>query len=254
MKTQYDTVKAEIMPGVETDSPEVQKPLLPLQKQLELLEEMKPDIVSVCRSVRRRPVYSFVKRAFDIFASVIALILLSPFLLVVAHRIRKESPGPAIFRQPRVGKDGKVFTMYKFRSMYVDAENRLASVLKLNKGKNTLMFKADNDPRITPFGNKIRKNSIDELPQLLNILKGEMSFVGPRPPLVREVIQYEKEHTIRLAVKGGLTCYWQIAARNDADFDFCIEQDRKYLRERSLWTDLKLIFRTVGHVLSFKGE
>ena len=150
--------------------------------------------------------------------------------------------------------NGKVFYMYKFRSMYADAEEKLESVISLNRGKNTLMFKADNDPRITPFGAKIRENSIDELPQLLNILKGQMSFVGPRPPLVREVIQYEKEWTIRLAVKGGLTCFWQIAGRNDADFEFCLEQDKKYLRERGLWTDLKLIFKTAEHVFRQKGS
>lgn len=227
--------------------------LLPPEKQLELLNGMREDILSVGRTVKRKPVYSFGKRVFDIFASIAAILVLSPFLLIVARKIKKESKGPAIFRQPRVGKDGKVFTMYKFRSMYMDAEDRLESVLKLNKGKNTLMFKADDDPRITPFGRKIRENSVDELPQLFNILKGEMSFVGPRPPLIREVIQYEKEHTIRLAVKGGLTCYWQISGRNDADFDFCIQQDLKYINKRSWWTDLKLIFMTAGQVLSGKG-
>ncbi len=228
--------------------------LLPLDEQLKLLENMKEDIKIVCSSVKRKPLYSFVKRLFDIVASILALIFLSPLFLIVSIKIRKESEGPAIFKQLRVGKNGKVFTMYKFRSMYVDAEEHLKHVLKLNKGKNYLMFKADDDPRITPFGNIIRKNSIDELPQLLNILKGEMSFVGPRPPLVREVIQYEKEHTIRLSVKGGLTCFWQISGRNDADFDFCIEQDRKYLNQRSWWTDIKLILSTARQVLFRKGS
>lgn len=228
--------------------------LLSTQEQLECLENMKGDILAVAKTVKRKPVYSFVKRLFDIVASLVALILLSPVLIIVAEKIKKESDGPAIFKQLRVGKNGKVFTMYKFRSMYIDAEERLESVLKLNKGKNALMFKAEDDPRITPFGSKIRKSSIDELPQLFNILKGEMSFVGPRPPLVREVIQYKKEQTIRLAVIGGLTCFWQVTGRNDADFDFCVEQDTKYIKERSWWTDIKLIFLTAIQVFGGSGS
>ncbi len=242
----------EINPVSDSNEPDVL--LLSESEQIKILDGMKSDIRSLKRQVKRKPIYSLVKRLFDIVASILALILLSPLFIVVAGKIKKESEGPAIFKQLRVGKNGKVFTMYKFRSMYIDAEERLEEVIKLNKGKSTLMFKADEDPRITPFGDKIRKNSIDELPQLLNILKGEMSFVGPRPPLVREVVQYEKEHLIRLTVIGGLTCYWQLAGRNDADFDFCLEQDTKYIKERSWITDIKLCFMTVGHVFSGKGS
>ncbi len=254
MNTNSDTVileHPEIIAENNTDEPDVL--LMPENEQVKILNRMKSDILSAKKLVKRKPIYSFVKRLFDIVASIFALILLSPLFIVVARKIKKESEGPAIFKQLRVGKNGKVFTMYKFRSMYIDAEDRLKEVIKLNKGKSNLMFKAEDDPRITPLGNKIRRNSIDELPQLLNILKGEMSFVGPRPPLVREVIQYDKEHLIRLAVTGGLTCYWQLAGRNDADFDFCLEQDTKYLKERSWITDIKLIFMTIGHVFSGKG-
>ena len=253
MEMQLNPVTDELAIDILEEVAETSQTLPSKQEQLEMLRNMEGDIQRVCKTVKPKPIYLVVKRLFDFFASIIALVLLSPLLLVVAHKIRKESQGPAIFKQLRVGKNGKLFTMYKFRSMYIDAEERLESVLKLNKGKNSLMFKADDDPRITPFGRTIRKNSIDELPQLLNILKGEMSFVGPRPPLVREVIQYKDDQTIRLAVKGGLTCYWQIAGRNDADFDFCVEQDKKYLRERGWWTDIKLIFKTIGHVFSGKG-
>lgn len=255
METQFDAIildDTETSPESGAENTDVF--FLSEEEQLKLLKAMENDILSMKKNVKKKPVYSFVKRLFDIVASALALILLSPLFVVVAGKIKRESEGPAIFKQLRVGKDGKVFTMYKFRSMYVDAEERLHAVLELNKGKNSLMFKAEDDPRITPYGYIIRKRSIDELPQLFNILKGEMSFVGPRPPLVREVIQYDKEYTIRLAVIGGLTCYWQIAGRNDADFGFCLEQDTKYLNERSWWTDIKLIFMTIAHVFSGKGS
>lgn len=220
------------------------------EEQLAMLSDMQPVIREVCRSaVRSKPVYEFFKRLFDIVFSLIGLILLSPVFLYVTIRIRRESPGPAFFKQKRVGKNGEPFDMFKFRSMYIDAEERLESMLSKNKGQNTLLFKVDNDERITPYGKKIRANSIDELPQLINILRGEMSFVGPRPPLVREVIQYQPEQTVRLAVKGGLTCYWQLTGRNDADFNFALSQDKKYLADRNFWLDVKLIFKTAFKVL-----
>jgi len=225
------------------------------EEQLEKLRQMQPLIRRECRNaVKFKPVYAVAKRIFDILASIFGLIVLAPFFAVVAHKIRKESPGPAIFKQQRVGKNGKVFMMYKFRSMEVDAEERLKSVLSKNKGSNTLLFKADDDDRITPYGRKIRDNSVDELPQLLNILKGDMSFVGPRPPLVREVIQYKDEYTVRLAVKGGLTCFWQLTGRNDADFEFCLAQDKKYLKKRGFWLDIILIFKTVFGIISGKSS
>ncbi len=221
------------------------------EQQLELFRSRLPEIQEVCGRVKKKPVYSFVKRIFDLIAGIIALVLLSPVLAGVAIKIRTESKGPAIFRQQRVGKNGKLFTMYKFRSMCIDAEDKLDDILQLNKSDNTLMFKAEDDPRITPFGKIIRKTSIDELPQLINIIRGEMSFVGPRPPLVREVIQYEKDWMIRLGVKGGLTCFWQLSGRNEANFAFCLEQDKKYIARRGWWLDIKLILQTFIHV--FKG-
>lgn len=243
-----------ILDDSENESAAVDTRTLSESEQINLLYKMQPDILDVCKAVKRKPIYSFVKRIFDFFASLVALILLLPVFIIVAIKIKSESKGPVIFKQKRVGKNGKIFTMYKFRSMYIDAEERLNSILELNKGKNSLLFKMDNDPRITPFGQKIRESSIDELPQLINILKGQMSFVGPRPPLIREVIQYEKDWTIRLAVKGGLTCFWQITGRNDADFDFCLSQDKKYINERSWWVDIKLIFKTAIHIFSHKGS
>lgn len=227
--------------------------LLTEDERVQMLKKMEPVILEVCgAAVKPRPLYEFSKRAFDIVASFLGLIALSPYFAYVAHKIRSESPGPALFKQNRVGRNGRVFKMYKFRSMYIDAEDRLAEMMSQNKGKSSLLFKVDDDSRITPFGRKIRNNSVDELPQLINILKGEMSFVGPRPPLVREVIQYAPEQTVRLAVKGGLTGYWQLAGRNDADFDFCLEQDTKYIRERNFWIDLKLVFKTVFGIFSGK--
>lgn len=253
IQAEYEIRTAENPCAAEENSGQDTVVLTP-EQQMEIYCEMLPDIQRVCRTVKKKPVYSFVKRVFDLIAATVALVLLSPLFLFVTLKIRSESKGPAIFRQQRVGMNGKLFTMYKFRSMCIDAEDKLDSVLRLNKSGNTLMFKAEDDPRITPFGKKIRKTSIDELPQLINIIRGEMSFVGPRPPLVREVIQYEDDWAVRLGVKGGLTCYWQLAGRNDADFAFCIEQDRKYLAKRSWWTDLKLIFMTVGHVFAGKGS
>ncbi len=223
------------------------------EEQIEMLRQMQPTIIKVCRdAVKPKPFYAVAKRAFDIVASAVGLVLLSPVFAIIAHKIRKESPGPAFFKQKRVGKNGEVFMMYKFRSMYIDAEERIAEVMVNNIGKNSLLFKSENDDRITPMGNKIRDNSIDELPQLINILRGEMSFVGPRPPLIREVIQYEDHQTVRLAVKGGLTGFWQITGRNDADFDFCLEQDKKYMQKRNFWLDLWLVIKTVFGVIGGK--
>lgn len=215
--------------------------------QLRKLLDMLPDIEDECGAVEEKHLYSIGKRAFDIFASALALLLLSPLFLLVSIIIRCESPGRAIFRQKRVGKGGQVFTMYKFRSMCVDAEKRQSDAQSGNVA-NGPMFKNPSDPRITRFGAKIRKYNIDELPQLCNILTGKMSFIGPRPPLIKEVIQYEKPWTVRLAVKGGLSCYWQVYRTREADFEECLEMDKKYIEKRSWLTDLKLIFMTIGIV------
>lgn len=196
--------------------------------------------------------WSFVKRLMDICGSLVGLILTSPIMLAVAIAVKKCDGGPAIFSQTRVGKDGREFKMYKFRSMYIDAEERLAELQKFNEVDGPA-FKMENDPRITKVGHFIRKTSLDELPQLWNILKGEMSIVGPRPPLPREVAQYSDWDWGRLAVKPGLTCYWQVSGRSDVSFDEWMKLDLKYVEEQGFWTDVKILFKTVGVVLTGKG-
>lgn len=215
------------------------------------LDAMLPGVRQVCGAVPKKRLFGAFKRIFDIVFSLLALLLLSPVFLVVAVMIRRSRSGSVIFRQPRVGVNGKVFTMYKFRTMTENAETQIPSLTEQNVGVGP-MFKIPDDPRLTPLGEKLRRYSIDELPQLVNILRGEMSFVGPRPPLVNEVVQYRIEDTVRLAVPGGLTCYWQVFRRQEADFYECLRYDRLYLEKRSLWVDALLILRTFG-VIS-KGE
>lgn len=195
------------------------------------------------------------RRAQDIVLSLLALIVLWPFMLLVALVIWVDSPGASpVFAQDRVGRDGKVFRFLKFRSMVPNAEAKLHELLDQNEMDGPV-FKIREDPRITRVGRFIRRTSIDELPQLLNILKGDMSIVGPRPALPREVAQYNEYQRQRLYVTPGLTCYWQIQPhRNELSFDEWLELDLKYVRERSFWTDWKIIFRTVGAVLGMQGE
>ncbi|HBC30962.1 MAG TPA: multidrug MFS transporter [Clostridiales bacterium] len=196
--------------------------------------------------------YLLFKRFFDIVLSIIALIILSPLLLITAIAIKLDSDGPAIYEQKRVGQGGKIFTFYKFRSMCVDADKQL----KYLKDKNEIdgpAFKMSNDPRVTKIGRFIRKVSIDELPQLINVLRGNMAIVGPRPPLPNEFAQYTPEQMHRLDVKPGLTCYWQISGRSDISFDKWMQLDYKYIKERNLWTDFKIILKTVPVVLTGKG-
>ena len=198
--------------------------------------------------------YWFVRRAQDIILSAGALLVLWPLLLLVAAAIVIDSPGNPIFVQERVGRDGKVFRFYKFRSMVPNAEGMLDELLKYNEMEGPA-FKMKDDPRITRVGRFIRKSSIDELPQLWNILKGDMSIVGPRPPLPREVAQYDEYQLQRLYVTPGLTCYWQIQPhRNDLSFDDWMELDLKYIRERSFLVDWKIIFATFSAVLGMNGK
>lgn len=188
--------------------------------------------------------YYFIKRVIDLTGSLCGIILLSPLFLIVSVLIKLDSKGPVFFIQERVGKDGKIFRMLKFRSMCSDAENKLKDL----KAKNEMtgpMFKMRRDPRITKVGRFIRKTSIDELPQLFNILAGDMSLVGPRPNLPREVNEFSAYHRQKLAVKPGLTCYWQVMGRSSLGFEEWMELDLKYIRERSTLTDIGLIFRTV---------
>ena len=187
--------------------------------------------------------YEVAKRILDFTVSLIALIILSPLLLIISILIATTSKGPVIFKQDRVGKDGKIFKMYKFRSMVVNAEELKAQLEKHNE-MNGPMFKIKNDPRITKIGRFIRKTSIDELPQLINVLKGEMSLVGPRPSLPKEVKEFEPWMLERLNVLPGLTCYWQVMGRNEIEFNEWMKLDIKYVKERNFLLDLKLIFKT----------
>lgn len=189
--------------------------------------------------------YFILKRIIDIFASFLGLVLLSPLFLFVAYKIKKEEPkGPIFFSQNRVGKDGKIFRMYKFRSMCVDAEEKLNLLLDQNEIEGA-MFKIKDDPRVTKIGKFIRKTSIDELPQLWNILKGDMSLVGPRPPLEREVAEYTNYDKQRLMVKPGATGLWQVGERNDVSFDQMVNLDLKYIKKLSTLNDFKIILKTV---------
>lgn len=188
--------------------------------------------------------YKFLKRWVDILGALVGLILLSPILIIVSILIKLEDPkGKIIFCQKRVGKQGKVFNMYKLRSMVHNAEELKASLMKQNEMSGP-MFKMKNDPRITKIGKFIRKTSIDELPQLINILKGDMSLVGPRPSLPKEVEQFEPWMMQRLDVTPGLTCFWQVSGRNDIDFEEWMNLDIKYVEERNFWLDITLIFKT----------
>ncbi len=199
--------------------------------------------------------YWALRRFQDIFLSLLALLFLWPLMLIVCLIIVIDSPGAGpIFTQTRVGRDGKTFKFYKFRSMKPNAEAMLEQLLDQNEMDGPA-FKIEKDPRITRFGRFIRRTSIDELPQLINILRGEMSIVGPRPPLPREVEQYDEFARQRLLITPGLTCFWQIQPkRNSLTFHQWVELDVKYINERSFRTDWKIIFKTIGAVLGMNGE
>ena len=200
-----------------------------------------------------KPVYDFCKRIFDVVMSLFALVILSPVFLVVAIIIKLEDGGPVFFKQTRLTKGGREFEMYKFRSMIPDAEKLVESLMERNEVDGPA-FKITDDPRITRVGKFIRKTSIDELPQLINIIKGDMSIIGPRPPLPREVAQYTPYQMHRLDVITGLACYHEVEGRSDnKNFDDWVEQDLRYIRERSLLTDIKIIFLTVKVVIKGSG-
>jgi exopolysaccharide biosynthesis polyprenyl glycosylphosphotransferase len=192
------------------------------------------------------------KRALDIAFSAVALLVLSPLLLFVAIGIRLDSPGPVLFRQRRVGMNGREFMLLKFRSMYQDAEARLAALRARNEASGPV-FKMRDDPRVTRIGRFIRRTSIDEFPQFWNVLRGEMSIVGPRPPLPAEVQQYQRLHRRRLSVRPGITCTWQVSGRSAIGFDRWMELDLSYIDNWSLWHDLKILARTIPAVLSGRG-
>ena len=179
--------------------------------------------------------------------------IFSPLYLLIAALIRLEDGGPAIFAQTRVGRFGKEFKMYKFRSMKPDAEALLGDLLARNTHKEGITFKIKNDPRLTRSGKWLRKVSFDELPQVWNVLKGDMSLVGPRPPLPREVAKYSLAHRRRLLVKPGITCFWQIGGRSEIDFSGQVKLDVQYIEDRSLWTDVKILVKTLPAVAEGKG-
>ena len=201
--------------------------------------------------------YRFVKRAFDIAFSLVAIAVLLIPSIVLCAAIRLESPGNPLYSQKRVGRigrDGQIrtFDMYKFRSMHKDADERLAELQELNEADGPL-FKIKDDPRVTRIGKFIRKHSIDELPQFLNCLAGQLSCVGPRPPLPSEVAQYDERAMRRLSVKPGLTGYWQVRGRSDTGFEEMVDLDLKYIEERSFLVDLKVIAKTVAAMFDGKG-
>lgn len=195
----------------------------------------------------------FMKRVMDIAGSLVGLVFTGILFVIFAPIIYIQSPGPVLFSQIRVGRGGRKFRIYKFRSMYMDAEERKKELMAQNK-MNGLMFKMDNDPRIIPIGKLIRKLSIDEFPQFWNILKGDMSLVGTRPPTVDEFEQYEARHKVRLSIKPGLTGMWQVSGRSDiTDFEEVVALDDKYIAEWNLRLDIKILWKTVLVVLGNKG-
>ena len=212
--------------------------------KLPLLHVEKPELTGARRVI---------KNVFDRSSALAALLLLSPLLVGVALMIRLTSRGPALFRQTRVGSQGKLFTIYKFRSMYSDAEERLNSLQALNERREGLLFKIKNDPRITPIGRILRRYSIDELPQLINVLKGDMSLVGPRPPLPVEVAQYSDDVRRRLLVRPGVTGLWQVSGRSDLEWVESVRLDLRYVENWSLIYDFEILWKTFYAVLRGAG-
>ena len=213
-----------------------------MQSNLVLKELAQEDIIVP----NENKVYLFLKRLIDIVGSGLGILILIPVFLIIGILIKLEDPkGSVFFSQKRNGLNGKEFNMYKFRSMVHNAEDLLESLMSKNEMDGPV-FKINDDPRITKVGKVIRRTSIDELPQLFNVLKGDMSLVGPRPPIPHEVDQYNSYQMQRLAVKPGLTCIWQVSGRNNIGFDEWVEMDIEYIKTRNLWLDIKLIFKTVG--------
>lgn len=199
------------------------------------------------------PSQMFVKRVVDIIGAIVGLILTGIIWIFLAPAIKMDSPGPVFFSQTRVGRNGKRFKIYKFRSMYQDAEARKAELMKQNQMQG-LMFKMDDDPRVTRVGKFIRKTSLDEFPQFWNVLKGDMSLVGTRPPTEKEFLQYDAYYRARLTLRPGLTGLWQVSGRSDiTDFDEVVKLDMQYINNWSLSNDIKIIFKTIGVLLNRKG-
>ena len=213
-------------------------------------------IITREEALANKQAYWVIRRAQDIFLSALALIVLLVPMLIVALLIVIDSPGASpIFTQTRIGRDGKSFRFYKFRTMIPNAEAKLKDLLKYNEMKGGPTFKMAHDPRITRIGKFLRKTGIDELPQLLNVLRGDMSIVGPRPPLPREVEQYGDYERQRLYITPGLTCYWQIQPRrNELSFRTWVDLDVQYIHDRSFLTDWKIIFKTFVAIVTLQGR
>lgn len=201
---------------------------------------------------KEKSFYSFWKRAFDLFASGLGIVLLSLLFLIIAIVIKCDDRGPVFFKQERVGKDGRHFMMYKFRSMRVGAEAEVEALQEQNEDDGP-RFKIKDDPRITKVGKFLRKSSIDELPQLFNVFGGSMSLVGPRPALPKEVDEYDDLAKRRLYVKPGITCIWQVSGRSNISFAEQMKMDARYVETRSLWLDIKLLIKTIPAVLKGDG-
>ena len=193
------------------------------------------------------------KRAIDIFGSLFGMVLLSPVFLTIAAAVKFTSPGPVIFSQVRVGRYGRHFKFYKFRSMRVDAEAQKAALLSKNESKDGVIFEMKDDPRITKVGKFIRRASLDELPQLWNVFIGDMSLVGPRPPVPSEVAEYTLEDRKRLDVIPGITCLWQIKGRSEIPFNEQVRLDKEYIQEPSIWKDVMILLKTIPAILGGKG-
>jgi exopolysaccharide biosynthesis polyprenyl glycosylphosphotransferase len=192
------------------------------------------------------------KRVFDTILSAFALVLFSPILLLIAIAVKLDSPGPVFYFSERIGKKGRVFRCIKFRTMVLDADKRLAEMKHLNE-REDILFKISDDPRITKLGRTLRKYSLDELPQFFNVLRGDMSIVGPRPPIGSEVREYKLSHLRRLDVTPGITGLWQVQARQDPSFDSYISLDVTYIENWSIWLDFQIILRTIGVVFAGTG-
>ena len=195
----------------------------------------------------------FIKRLIDIFASIILLLVLSPVFIITAICIFVESPGQIFYKQIRVGINGKHFSFFKFRSMFPNSDKLKDKLIEQNESKDGVIFKMKNDPRITRTGKFIRKFSIDELPQLINVLIGDMSLVGPRPPVPREVAEYTLEDRKRLSVKPGITCIWQVSGRSDIPFNEQVKLDKDYILSQSFMKDIIILLKTIPAVLTGKG-
>ncbi len=212
------------------------------------------------RSVWRPRVWRFtvwsayaLKRTLDVAVASLALVVLSPVFLLTWLAIRLTSRGPAFYAQTRVGRDGRHFAFYKFRSMYIGADAEKRMLMARNESTDGVIFKMRNDPRITAMGRFIRKASIDELPQLWNVVKGDMTLVGPRPPLPSEVAQYSLEERKRLNVIPGITCLWQVSGRSDIPFCEQVRLDKEYIRTHGIWNDFLILMRTIPAIITGRG-